>query len=161
MTCEIFGQLDQEIINLLRLSTHRAAAADRKGRQANQRTAVLGAAWQFLRSYVLNFGALDGWAGLKASWLSAAAIFLREIKLWELQNSNASASEAANTASLKVFAPEQHQLETLPAPSKLGRTSRGSHPQRCCENATISIGRLIAAMLLALRAPFHHSEDSD
>ena len=118
LTCEIIGQLDQEIINLLRVSTHRAAAADRKGRQAKQRTAVFGAAWQFLRSYVLNFGALDGWAGLKASWLSAAAIFLREIKLWELQNSNASASETAKSASLKVFAPEQHQLGTLSARPK-------------------------------------------
>jgi (heptosyl)LPS beta-1,4-glucosyltransferase len=136
LTCEMFDEFDREIINLLGLTSRRAAAANGKGWQANRRTAVFGAAWQFLRSYLLNFGAADGWAGLKASWLSAAAIFLREAKLWELQRSPVGEAKAAERSpALKIFLPEQSQADDasagqLPPASGVQAIAREKQPSR-------------------------------
>jgi hypothetical protein len=108
LTCELSDPIGQQVVDLLRQTDQRAGIAYQQGTSAKKRNALFGAAWDFLRSYVLHFGFRDGWAGLHASWLSASAIVLQETKLWEMQqHQQLQANFVERDASLKIFAPEQ------------------------------------------------------
>jgi hypothetical protein len=70
--------------------------------------------WQFFRSYVLQFGFLDGWTGLHASFLGAISIYLREAKLWELQIAAKAAPKLSQRSHLDASAPASSQIESAP-----------------------------------------------
>jgi len=59
--------------------------ADR-GRRAHLADIVLRPPARFLSMYVLRLGLLDGWRGAVLSGLGAISVFLKYIRLWELQH---------------------------------------------------------------------------
>jgi hypothetical protein len=66
-------------------SAQRAARTVRvEGRRTTRRAALGRTVWEFVRTYIMRFGWLDGWPGLHASALSAMATYFREALLWEL-----------------------------------------------------------------------------
>ena len=69
---------------LLRYSTAGAARAHRAGRTAGVLDVVLRPCARFVRMYVLQFGLLDGAAGMLLCALAAAQVFLKYSELWTL-----------------------------------------------------------------------------
>jgi glycosyltransferase involved in cell wall biosynthesis len=55
------------------------------GRRARLSDVTLRPAWAFFRSYVLALGVLEGWRGLAICGLSAVNVFLKYVRLWDLQ----------------------------------------------------------------------------
>ena len=55
------------------------------GRRARVSDVVLRPAWAFFRSYVLVLGVLEGWRGLVLCGVSAVNVFLKYVRLWDLQ----------------------------------------------------------------------------
>jgi (heptosyl)LPS beta-1,4-glucosyltransferase len=76
--------LDRHLVQMIehahRTAEHRKAI----GRRANFAAACWQGPWTFLRSFLLRGGWLNGWTGFHAAWLAALAVYLREAKLWEL-----------------------------------------------------------------------------
>jgi hypothetical protein len=66
----------------VRRANEAAAEAHRRGERPKRRSVLLRAPWQFVKTYFVRAAWLDGWAGLHASYLSALAIYLREMLLW-------------------------------------------------------------------------------
>ncbi len=62
-----------------------AESAHAEGRRSRLRTMLWRGPWVFFRSYVLEFGWVDGSAGLRACFLSAMAVYLREAIHCELE----------------------------------------------------------------------------
>jgi len=57
-----------------------------RGRRAHLADIVLRPPARFLSMYVLRLGLLDGWRGAVLSGLGAISVFLKYIRLWELQH---------------------------------------------------------------------------
>jgi hypothetical protein len=85
LTWEMCFHLEHTWHEVFSSATRAARASHAEGRHAIRRNAVGRAAWQFVRSYLLRWGWLDGWPGLHATVLSAVAIYFREALLWELR----------------------------------------------------------------------------
>jgi hypothetical protein len=77
------------------------------GRRSRRWSVLWRAPIRFLNSYVLEFGWLDGWAGLHASFLSALAVYLHEASLREIEEPAAAQPRLVHDhwRELKVFDP--------------------------------------------------------
>ena len=75
---EACPSMERCVQDMMRFATRAAEDSRRTGRHASNRTLVWRVPLSFLRSYVLRWGWLDGWAGLHAGFLSALAVYLRE-----------------------------------------------------------------------------------
>lgn len=58
-----------------------AESARRSGRRGRPLKLIFGPGLQFLRSFVIQLGFLDGAAGLRIAWMSAHYVFLREFRI--------------------------------------------------------------------------------
>ena len=73
--------------HLAKIETYSAMAARQlhdRGRRASILSAVLRGNWKFWSMYVLRLGVLDGREGLVLAFMSAYAITLKYLRLWEL-----------------------------------------------------------------------------
>jgi hypothetical protein len=105
--CESCASVDQRLSEMVRLATRAAEDAQREGRRPRRRAVLWQVPWQFIRSYILRWGWLDGWAGLHASCLSAMSVYLREAMLWELDQPIAARRSVASDSrqELTLFDP--------------------------------------------------------
>jgi len=81
-----FWTYDQYLRKLDRYSRGQAAAWHRHGRKPSLLRLVLTGPFRFLRSYILQFGFLDGAAGFQVCMLHGIYSFLKQARLWELQH---------------------------------------------------------------------------
>ncbi len=81
---QAYADTEQYLDDMVRVARRAAEDAYQQGVRPKRRRVLWRAPWQFVRSYVLGRGWLDGWAGLHASWTAALAECLRELMLWEL-----------------------------------------------------------------------------
>jgi hypothetical protein len=119
--------IEDYLAEMIRRASLAAADARREGRQARRRTVLWQVPWQFIGSYIVRLGWLDGWAGLHASCLTALAVYLRETKLWEMQQQPAAPPRGLvrdTWQPLRIFnpnaaegvaAPEDEPQSTLPS----------------------------------------------
>lgn len=75
---EACPSIDQCLQDMVRVATRSALDAQRNGRRASRRKWIWRMPLSFLRSYVLRWGCLDGWAGFHASCLGAIGVYLHE-----------------------------------------------------------------------------------
>jgi hypothetical protein len=76
----------QRLSAMIQVTVRAAEDADRQGLSPQRWKVLWKAPWQFVRTYFLRGGWLDGWAGLHASCLAAFSVYLREAMHWELAN---------------------------------------------------------------------------
>jgi glycosyltransferase involved in cell wall biosynthesis len=100
--------LEQFISERIRHAERAAFEAHQRGQKPNLRNVLWRAPWQFVRSYILRWGWLDGWAGLHASGLASLAVYLRETMLWGMQQPATGKRSIAheNGRELRVFDPQ-------------------------------------------------------
>ncbi|MEX2091369.1 MAG: lipopolysaccharide kinase InaA family protein [Pirellulales bacterium] len=103
----------QCLTEIKRAAIQAAQESSQQGRHAQRRSVLWRTARQFAESYLLHRGILDGWAGLHASCLTAAGVYLRETMLLEIEQPTARRRSLVHDRwrELKVFTPE----EILPA----------------------------------------------
>lgn len=75
---------DAHIDKANRFSTIAANEAYKKGRKASIFTILSHAIWRFIKSYFMNLGLLDGYNGFVISSFSSYTVFLKYIKLRQL-----------------------------------------------------------------------------
>lgn len=80
-----YRNLSQHLEKLDRYATWAAADLADRGRRARLIDVVLRPPATFLMMYVLRLGVLDGWRGAVLCGLSSVSVFLKYIRLWELQ----------------------------------------------------------------------------
>ncbi len=80
-----FRSIEDYFIKLNRYTLWGAQKAMDKGMKANIFNIIGRPAWKFFSYFILNLGFLDGMRGLIISVLSSVSVFLRYVKLWELQ----------------------------------------------------------------------------
>ncbi len=103
------------------------------GRRTNPLDVVLHPPAAFLRNYVLRAGFREGTAGFLISVLNSYYVFLKILKLWELQNRAASqGGQAGNQRRRRKFekAPNENPNTPSTAPVDVGTASadsRGHH----------------------------------
>jgi (heptosyl)LPS beta-1,4-glucosyltransferase len=115
--------VQQYFHELLLIAERAAKEANNKGDQPKRLNVLWKAPWQFVRSYFLRRGMLDGWAGLHASCLSAFGVCLQEAMLWSFQRP-ALGRHATNRevwSPLKVFDPAGMAAEEWPPGSERAR----------------------------------------
>jgi hypothetical protein len=112
--------VEQLLRQSVRLATRAAHEAQSQGLRPRRRTVLWRASWQFVRSYVLRSGWLDGWPGMHASCLSALSIYLRETMLWEMQQPAVLRRPLVRDhwRDLRVFDP--NRADALPEPAIAG-----------------------------------------
>jgi len=66
-------------------STIGAQSYYKEGRRSNVFRILLNPTWSFFKSYILRLGFLDGIAGLSISGISAYTVFLKYLKLYQIQ----------------------------------------------------------------------------
>jgi (heptosyl)LPS beta-1,4-glucosyltransferase len=98
-------------------ATEAATIALSNGERPNHWNVLVWAPWKFFKSFILQRGWLDGWAGLHVSVLSAFALYLRETMLWELRQQGQDLREHARAHRLKVFAEPVEQSDKPFTPS--------------------------------------------
>ncbi len=64
-----------------------ALEAFQRGKRASWMVMIFSPPLRFFKDYVLRAGFLDGIPGLCIAWLAAYSMFLKQAKLWELENS--------------------------------------------------------------------------
>jgi hypothetical protein len=104
---ESCASVELRLETMIRQARQAALDAQQQGIRPSRAKILWAAPSQFLRSYFLRGGWLDGWAGLHACWLSALAVCLRETLLWELYEPNAAgvAGAAIGRQTFKVYDP--------------------------------------------------------
>jgi hypothetical protein len=108
--------VEQLVAEMTRLAGVAAYAAQQNGLRPRRWNVLWRAPAQFLRSYVLHSGWLDGWAGLHASFFSAFAVYLRETLLWEMQLPPARRSLVHDEPyQLRIFDPRGDSSPEAPA----------------------------------------------
>jgi len=107
LTCETCARVDDRLNEIIRHAARAAEISVQQGRVPRWRAVLWRAPWQFVRSYFLRFGWLDGWAGLHACRLSAFEVSLRETMLWELGKPDVARGTTVreNSRTLNVFDP--------------------------------------------------------
>jgi hypothetical protein len=112
--------IEQHLEELIARATRSAKEANELCQYPKRLNVLWKAPWQFVRSYFLRRGLLDGWAGLHASYLAAFSISLRETLLWSLQRPALGRHLMAHEAwrPLRVFDPDPVAAddETIPSP---------------------------------------------
>jgi hypothetical protein len=116
---ESFSTLERRLGEMIRIAAQSAQTARQQGLRPKRRAILWQAPWQFIRSYFLRFGWLDGWAGLHACWLSALSICLRDTMLWEMDQAAAAGALVVRETrqTLKVFDPQGGGDRATPAPA--------------------------------------------
>jgi glycosyltransferase involved in cell wall biosynthesis len=69
-----------------RYTTLAAQEAFEKGRRASFATMVIAPFATFIKSYILKLGFLDGIQGVAIAYFAGHYVFIKNLKLWELQN---------------------------------------------------------------------------
>jgi (heptosyl)LPS beta-1,4-glucosyltransferase len=117
---ESCSTISQCLTEIKRAATIAAQEARQQGRHARRRSILWRTARQFVDSYVLHRGVLDGWAGLHASCLSAAGVYLREAMLLEIEQPTSPRRSLVHDRwrEFKVYAPEE-----IPAAAQTGAAS--------------------------------------
>ena len=113
---ETCPSIEQYLSDMIGAAERAAKDANQKGQRPKRGNALVRAPWQFVRSYILRGGWLDGWAGLHASYLSAFNVYLREAMLWNLQRPAAAKRNAGRESwhELRVFDPRQVAVPNAP-----------------------------------------------
>jgi hypothetical protein len=90
-----------------------AESAHADGRRSQLRSILWRAPWTFVRSYVLESGWVDGSAGLRACFLSALAVYLREAIHRELEQPAVGKRSLVHDSwrPLKVYSPDENTSE--------------------------------------------------
>jgi glycosyltransferase involved in cell wall biosynthesis len=83
-----FRSFEQYIPKIETFTTLAAREAFQKGKRATWLSLILYPPFRFLKTYFLRGGILDGIPGLLIAGLSAYSVFLKNAKLWELQQSH-------------------------------------------------------------------------
>ena len=111
--------VERRLAEISQTAARAAEDAERRGLRFKRWKVLWQAPWQFVRSYILRGGCLDGWAGLHASCLSAVSIYLREAMLWELEQPVAlQRSDASDRwQELKLFNPGRTTERPIVAPT--------------------------------------------
>lgn len=73
-------------LRLDRYTTLAAEEAFEKNRRASFASIGFSPFATFIKSYVFKFGFLDGYQGIAIAYFAAQYVFLKNLKLWELQN---------------------------------------------------------------------------
>ncbi|HEX9216596.1 MAG TPA: glycosyltransferase family 2 protein [Gemmatimonadales bacterium] len=81
-----YRDLSHYLEKLDRYATWGAAEMAERGRRAHLTDIVLRPPVRFFSMYVLRLGLLDGWRGAVLSGLAAMSVFLKYVRLWELQH---------------------------------------------------------------------------
>jgi glycosyltransferase involved in cell wall biosynthesis len=81
-----YRDLSHYLEKLDRYATWGAEELAERGRRAHVADIVLRPPARFLSMYVLRLGVLDGWRGAVLSGLAAFSVFLKYVRLWELQH---------------------------------------------------------------------------
>jgi len=125
MLCETGLSFERHLADMIRLAGCSAKDARRQGCRPKRRAALWHAPWQFVRSYLLRFGCLDGWPGLHACWLSALSVYLREAMLWELDQSVTAPGSAdpGSRRTLNVFDDDSAPVAAQPASATIPASS--------------------------------------
>ena len=76
---------DHYLAKLSRYSNWQASQWNAGGKKLNPWRFAFGGPYRFFRSYCVRLGFLDGWAGFQVSVLMGIYAFLKQAKLWELQ----------------------------------------------------------------------------
>ena len=79
-----FWTYDQYLNKLDRYSIVQARVWHRQGRRPSLLRLVLTGPWRFIRSYIFQWGFLDGPAGFQVCMLHGIYSFLKQARLWEL-----------------------------------------------------------------------------
>jgi glycosyltransferase involved in cell wall biosynthesis len=79
-----YDNFEQALAKMDRYSTLGAEQAHARGKRATPASALLRAAWAFVRTYILRLGLLDGGAGLMLASYNAQGTYYRYLKLWLL-----------------------------------------------------------------------------
>ncbi|MFC1629479.1 glycosyltransferase family 2 protein [Gemmatimonadota bacterium] len=79
--------LDHYLVKFNRYTTLAAREMHESGRRMNTGDILIRPPWTFLRMYLLKGGFIDGLAGLVLAVLSGAYVFVKYMKLWELNRS--------------------------------------------------------------------------
>jgi (heptosyl)LPS beta-1,4-glucosyltransferase len=87
-----YRNVSHHLATMDRYTTLAAEQMDSEGRRARVSDLLVHAPAAFLRNYVLRAGFRDGVAGLIVSGLNAQYVFLKTVKLWELQRRGAPAA---------------------------------------------------------------------
>jgi glycosyltransferase involved in cell wall biosynthesis len=106
---EACPSIERCLQDMTRFASRDAENAQRNGRHASHRSSVWRVPLSFLRSYVLRWGWLDGWAGLHASFLAALAVYLREAIHAEVDRPALAQRSLVHDSwkQLKVFMPDE------------------------------------------------------
>jgi glycosyltransferase involved in cell wall biosynthesis len=99
--------IEQWLTELIRQAARFAVSARERGVRPSRWNVLWKAPWQFVKSYVIRGGWLDGWPGLLACCLSAITVVLREAFLWESQQPGAALRSQASGSgeTLRIVAP--------------------------------------------------------
>jgi len=81
-----YWSYDQYFRKFHRYTTQQAERWHRQGRRASRLDMLASGPLRFLRTYVLQFGFLDGVAGLQVCALTGFYSFMKRARLWELQH---------------------------------------------------------------------------
>ena len=106
-----FRDLRDQVDRINHYTTLAARQLHESGRRAGPVDLLVHPPAAFLRNYLLRLGILDGTAGLTISLMQAYSVFLKFAKLWELERTATSASEAQSARGLQN--PRSGQRESL------------------------------------------------
>jgi glycosyltransferase involved in cell wall biosynthesis len=81
-----YRDLSHYLDKLDKYATWGAEELAERGRRAHLTDIVLRPPARFLSMYILRLGLLDGWRGAVLSGLAAMSVFLKYVRLWELQH---------------------------------------------------------------------------
>lgn len=122
---EAGSSVDTSLNALARRATRAAADARRQVRVPSRGAVLWRVPWQFLQSYIVRWGWIDGWAGLHACCLSAIEVYLSEAKLWELHHPLAERPTNAleHSPNLKFIEPD-NASDSRPGTGSAASTAR-------------------------------------
>lgn len=80
-----YRDLSHHLEKLDRYATWAAADLADRGRHAHLADLLIRPPARFVRMYLLQLGLLDGWRGAVLCGLAAVSVFLKYVRLWELQ----------------------------------------------------------------------------
>jgi glycosyltransferase involved in cell wall biosynthesis len=106
---EACPSVERCVKDMMRAATRAAEHAHKQGADASRRTWIWRMPLSFLRSYVLRWGWLDGWAGLHAGFLSGLAVYLRDAIHLEIEHPDFVQRSLVHDSwkQLKVFVPNE------------------------------------------------------
>jgi hypothetical protein len=91
-----FRSHDQYLPKIQLYASLGALEAFQRGKRTSITSLIFSPTFRFLKDYVLRAGFLDGIPGLCIAWLAAYSMYLKQAKLWEMENSKVEVIETTD-----------------------------------------------------------------